>query len=107
LNISKFHYDLPYPPKSCPPSVRGGVCSLFTAMVSGSAIGTLVVFIISIIFVIRSFAVPIFLPYVGRKTVPINLTTAPIIAILILWAAQCLGPTEVCHLRFFGPIIIY
>jgi hypothetical protein len=54
-------------------------------MVSGSAIGTLVVFILSIVCVIHPFSIPIS----GRKF-PINLTTAPIIAILILWAAQCL-----------------
>jgi len=64
-------------------------------MVSGSSIGTLVVFIVSIIFVICPVSFPIFLPYVGRQRIHINLTTAPIIAILVLWAAQCLGPREV------------
>lgn len=64
-------------------------------MVSGSAIATLVVFILSIICVIRPFSFPIFIPYLGFKRVPINLTTAPIIAILVLWAAQCLGPHEI------------
>jgi len=54
-------------------------------MVSSSAIATLVVFLLSIVCVIRPFSIPIF----GHKF-PINLTTAPIIAILILWAAQCL-----------------
>jgi len=54
-------------------------------MVSGSAIATLVVFLLSIVCVIRPFSIPIF----GYKF-PINLTTAPIIAILVLWAAQCL-----------------
>ncbi|KIM43422.1 hypothetical protein M413DRAFT_443363 [Hebeloma cylindrosporum] len=64
-------------------------------MVSGSAIGTLVVFILSIICVIYPFSFPILLPYLGRKRIHINLTTAPIIAILVLWAAQCLGPGEI------------
>ena len=69
-------------------------------MVSGSSIATLVVFILSIICVIFPFSIPILLPYVGRKGVPINLTTAPIIAILVLWAAQCLGPHEVWWFAF-------
>ncbi|KAF9043069.1 hypothetical protein BJ165DRAFT_1529196 [Panaeolus papilionaceus] len=70
-------------------------------MVSGDAIATIVIFIISIIFVIYpySFVLPIprFLPYIGgrRPRIHINLTTAPIIAILVLWAAQCLGPTQI------------
>ncbi|PPQ69347.1 hypothetical protein CVT24_001642 [Panaeolus cyanescens] len=70
-------------------------------MVSGQAIATIVVFIVSIIFVIYpySFVLPLprFLPYVGgrRPRIHINLTTAPIIAILVLWAAQCLGPTQI------------
>lgn len=71
-------------------------------MVSGSAIGTLVVFILSIICVIYPFSFPILLPYLGRKRIHIDLTTAPIIAILVLWAAQCLGPGEVssCPLSY-------
>ncbi|CAA7262487.1 unnamed protein product [Cyclocybe aegerita] len=64
-------------------------------MVSGSAIATLVVFILSIICVIYPFSLPIFLPYLGRKRIYINLTTAPILAILVLWAAQCLGPRNI------------
>jgi hypothetical protein len=35
------------------------------------------------------------LPLIGRTRITINLTTAPIIAILILWAAQCIGATEI------------
>ena len=68
-------------------------------MVSGSSVATLVVFILSIICVIYPLSFSIPLPYVGRKKVPINLTTAPIIAILVLWAAQCLGPREVWWFR--------
>lgn len=61
-------------------------------MVSGSAIATLVVFILSIIIVIRPVAIPT--PFKNRKF-SLNLTTAPIIAIAVLWASQCLGPKEV------------
>ncbi|KDR73123.1 hypothetical protein GALMADRAFT_142272 [Galerina marginata CBS 339.88] len=68
-------------------------------MVSGPAIATLVVFILSIICVIHSFSftVPLPLPYLGlrRTRIHLNLTTAPIIAILVLWAAQCLGPRDI------------
>ncbi|KAF5381594.1 hypothetical protein D9615_005536 [Tricholomella constricta] len=68
-------------------------------MITGSSIGTLVVFIISIVFVIYPVSIPIRLPYLGRKRLPINLTTAPILAIAILWAAQCLGPSVVDQRR--------
>ncbi|KAF8908208.1 hypothetical protein CPB84DRAFT_1674314 [Gymnopilus junonius] len=64
-------------------------------MVSGSAIATLVVFILSIICVIYPFSFPVYLPYLKRRRIPVDLTTAPIIAILVLWAAQCLGPGQV------------
>lgn len=70
-------------------------------MPDGQAIATLVVFIISIFFVI----VPVQLPLVPKAYsrhhahlpthIPINLTTAPIAAIAILWAAQCLGPSVI------------
>ncbi|KAF8431931.1 hypothetical protein L210DRAFT_870999 [Boletus edulis BED1] len=61
-------------------------------MTSGYAIATLVVFIISIIFVIRPVTIPTprHLP-----RIPINLTTAPILAIALLWAAQCLDPAVI------------
>ncbi|KAJ7083655.1 hypothetical protein B0H15DRAFT_850291 [Mycena belliarum] len=64
-------------------------------MVTGFAIATLVIFICSIAFVIYPLSVPIRLPYIGHKRIHINLTTAPIFAIAILWAAQCLGPTQI------------
>jgi hypothetical protein len=64
-------------------------------MVSGSSVATLVLFIFSIVFVIYPFSFLVPLPYLGRKRIYINLTTAPIIAIAILWAAQCLGPNVV------------
>jgi len=64
-------------------------------MVDGSAIATLVLFIISIFFVIVPVRIP--LPHSQRlpSHIPINLTTAPILAIAILWAAQCLGPSVI------------
>ncbi|KAN0082751.1 hypothetical protein V8E55_008546 [Tylopilus felleus] len=56
-------------------------------MTTGYAITTLVVFIISIFFVIRPVAIP-----TPRRIphIPINHTTAPIFAIALLWTAQCL-----------------
>ncbi|KAF8841446.1 hypothetical protein BDN67DRAFT_949733 [Paxillus ammoniavirescens] len=58
-------------------------------MTSGYAIATLAIFIISIIFVIR----PVSIPTPRRiPQIPINLTTAPILAIALLWAAQCIDP---------------
>ncbi|RDB30698.1 hypothetical protein Hypma_005986 [Hypsizygus marmoreus] len=64
-------------------------------MITGSSIATLVVFIFSIIFVIYPISIPVPLPYFGRKRIPLDLTTAPILAIAILWAAQCLGPSVI------------
>ncbi|KAJ6591098.1 hypothetical protein DFH09DRAFT_1138567 [Mycena vulgaris] len=54
------------------------------------SIVTLVIFILSIIFVIYPVEFRI-----RHKRIPLNLTTAPILAIAILWAAQCLGPTQI------------
>ncbi|KAH7921424.1 hypothetical protein BV22DRAFT_733653 [Leucogyrophana mollusca] len=61
-------------------------------MISGYAIATLVVFIISIIFVIHPVSIPTRRPI---PNIPINLTTAPILAIALLWAAQCLNPAVI------------
>lgn len=61
-------------------------------MTSGYAIATLVVFIISIFFVIRPVTIPMPRPI---PRIPINLTTAPILAIALLWAAQCLDPAVI------------
>ncbi|KAH0826405.1 hypothetical protein J3R83DRAFT_5377 [Lanmaoa asiatica] len=63
-----------------------------TLMTSGYAIATLVVFIISIFFVIRPVSIPTPRPI---PRIPINLTTAPILAIALLWAAQCLDPAVI------------
>ncbi|KAJ7654801.1 hypothetical protein B0H17DRAFT_1099601 [Mycena rosella] len=64
-------------------------------MITGFSIATLVIFICSIAFVIHPLSVPIRLPYIGHKRVHLNLTSAPIFAIAVLWAAQCLGPTQI------------
>jgi len=65
-------------------------------MITRFSIVTLVIFILSIIVVIYPVTLPI--PLHGRRKrlrVPINLTTAPILAIAILWASQCLGPSQI------------
>ncbi|KAN0082752.1 hypothetical protein V8E55_008547 [Tylopilus felleus] len=59
-------------------------------MTSGYAITTLVVYIISIFFVIRPVVFPTPRPL---PQISINLTTAPTLAIAFLWAAQCLDLT--------------
>ncbi|KAF8998875.1 hypothetical protein BDQ17DRAFT_1428253 [Cyathus striatus] len=68
--------------------------------ITAKAIVTLIAFVISIAFVIRplSFSLPIRLPVKGFKLkhIPINtMIVVPIFAIAILWAAQCLGATEI------------
>ncbi|KAG6868401.1 hypothetical protein C0993_003637 [Termitomyces sp. T159_Od127] len=64
-------------------------------MITGFSIATLIIFVISMIFVIFPVHLPLRLPYLGFIRIPINLTTAPIFAIVVLWAAQCLGPRTV------------
>ncbi|KAL0564408.1 hypothetical protein V5O48_017639 [Marasmius crinis-equi] len=64
-------------------------------MITRFSIVTLVFFIISIVFVIQAFTFHIRLPYLGRRKLSLNLTTAPILAIAILWASQCLGPQQI------------
>ncbi|KAM6495197.1 hypothetical protein JOM56_009820 [Amanita muscaria] len=54
---------------------------------SGKSVATLVLSVLSIIFVIQPVKIPI-----GRdqnKHVPLNIFTAPILAIAVLWATQC------------------
>ncbi|KAJ6588446.1 hypothetical protein B0H19DRAFT_206775 [Mycena capillaripes] len=60
------------------------------ASITRFSIVTLVIFVLSITFTIKSIKIPI-----RKKHIPINLTTAPILAIAILWASQCLGPTQI------------
>ncbi|KZP33509.1 hypothetical protein FIBSPDRAFT_943307 [Athelia psychrophila] len=61
-------------------------------MINRFSIVTLIIFILSIFFVIVPIGIP--LPFT-RHRFPLNLTTAPILAIAILWAAQCLGPSVI------------
>jgi hypothetical protein len=61
-------------------------------MVSAKAIVTLLLFII---FVIVPVHIPLPKLYGRRFRIPINLTTAPIATIAILWAAECIGPGDI------------
>lgn len=64
-------------------------------MINRFSIVTLVFFFLSTIFVIHpvSFHVP--LPVLGKRRVTIGLMTAPIFAIAVLWASQCIGATQI------------
>jgi len=64
-------------------------------MITRFSVVTLVIFLLSTTFVIRPLSFPIPLPYFGKKRISINLTTAPILAIAILWASQCIGATQI------------
>ncbi|KAK0460694.1 uncharacterized protein EV420DRAFT_1267567 [Desarmillaria tabescens] len=64
-------------------------------MITRFSIVTLIIFILSITFVIYPVSFTLRIPYLGRKKIPINLATAPILAIAILWASQCLGATQI------------
>ncbi|KAI6121298.1 hypothetical protein F5141DRAFT_1089261 [Pisolithus sp. B1] len=55
---------------------------------NGSAIATLVIFVLSIGFVIRPVPISTHVRLIPH--VHLNLTTAPILAITILWASQCI-----------------
>ena len=63
--------------------------------INGFAIATLILFFISTFFVIQPLSFHVPLPIIGRTRITIGMMTAPIIAILILWAAQCIGATEI------------
>lgn len=65
------------------------------AMVSRFAIVTLIFFFISTIFVIHPVSFHVRLPVLGRRKVTIGLMSAPILTIALLWAAQCLGATQI------------
>lgn len=59
------------------------------------SIVTLVLFFLSTILVIHPVSFHVRLPFIGRTRLTIGLLSAPIITIAILWAAQCLGPTQI------------
>ncbi|KAF6751711.1 hypothetical protein DFP72DRAFT_906915 [Ephemerocybe angulata] len=56
---------------------------------------TLAFFFLSTVFVISPFSRYVPFPVIGRRKVTIGLMSAPILAIAILWAAQCLGATQI------------
>ncbi|KAI5891306.1 uncharacterized protein SCHCODRAFT_02580854 [Schizophyllum commune H4-8] len=64
-------------------------------MIDRFSIVTLIFFILSVTFVIYPWSFYVHLPYFGRRKIPVNLNTAPILAIAILWAAQCIGATDI------------
>ncbi|KAI5831509.1 hypothetical protein K523DRAFT_300306 [Schizophyllum commune Tattone D] len=64
-------------------------------MIDRFSIVTLIFFILSVTFVIYPWSFYVHLPYFGHRKVPVNLNTAPILAIAILWAAQCIGATDI------------
>ncbi|RXW15919.1 hypothetical protein EST38_g9938 [Candolleomyces aberdarensis] len=64
-------------------------------MITRLAIVTLLLFLISTIFVIQSLSFHVCLPFLGKRKVTIGLMTAPMIIIAILWASQCLGATQI------------
>ncbi|KAF8153210.1 hypothetical protein B0H34DRAFT_662887 [Crassisporium funariophilum] len=59
------------------------------------SIVTLVLFFLSTVFVIQPVSFHVRLPLIGRTKITIGMMTAPILAIGILWAAQCLGATQI------------
>ena len=82
-------------PHRNPAPVVGNRRSSLMSSINGFAIATLILFFLSTIFVIRPLSFHVPLPLIGQTKITIGLTTAPIIAILILWAAQCIGGTEI------------
>ncbi|TEB25450.1 hypothetical protein FA13DRAFT_1765772 [Coprinellus micaceus] len=64
-------------------------------MITRFAIVTLIFFFLSTIFVIQPWSFHVQLPILGKRKVTIGLMTAPIVTIALLWAAQCLGATQI------------
>ena len=63
--------------------------------INGFSIATLVLFFLSTIFVINPISFHVRLPVIRRTKVTIGLMTAPILTILLLWAAQCIGANQI------------
>jgi hypothetical protein len=65
--------------------------------IDGYSIATLVLFFVSTFFVIRPVSFRVHVPFYPKFSVKITLgmMTAPIIVICILWASQCIGPTQI------------
>jgi Na+/H+ antiporter NhaD/arsenite permease-like protein len=68
---------------------RFSLVQFLVIMPTASAIATLVVFILSITFVILPVSIP--LRPGSKRRFPIDLTTAPIVAIAALWVSKCIG----------------
>jgi len=64
-------------------------------MVNRFSIVTLVFFFLSTIFVIHPLSFHVPLPVLGKRKITIGLMTAPIFAIAVLWASQCIGATQI------------
>jgi hypothetical protein len=69
--------------------------TLHIMSINASAWVTLVLFFLSTTFVIHPLSFHVPLPFIGRTKITIGLMTAPVLAIAILWAAQCLGATHI------------
>ena len=65
------------------------------SMVNRFSIVTLVIFFLSAGFVIRPVSITSVTIWKKKRRLWLSLNTAPIIAIAILWASQCLGPTQI------------
>ncbi|KIM41604.1 hypothetical protein M413DRAFT_445580 [Hebeloma cylindrosporum] len=63
--------------------------------IGAHAWATLVLFFVSTVFVIHPVSFHVRIPVIGRTKVTIGLMTSPLITIAILWAAQCLGATQI------------
>lgn len=63
--------------------------------IDAPAWATLVLFFISAFFVIHPVSFHVRIPVIGRTKITIGLMTSPLICIAILWAAQCLGATQI------------
>jgi Na+/H+ antiporter NhaD/arsenite permease-like protein len=64
-------------------------------MVTGSAIATLVLFVTSMFFVIFPMQIPLRRIGLSDTRIHINLSTAPILTIAILWVSKCIGATVI------------
>ncbi|KAF5350583.1 hypothetical protein D9756_008764 [Leucocoprinus leucothites] len=56
---------------------------------------TLTLFLLPVPFTLHPVKIPVPLPFLGWRTLPIDLYSAPIFAIVVLWALQCLGIEQV------------
>jgi len=63
--------------------------------INSYSIVTLVFFFLSTIFVIRPLSFHVRLPVIRRTRITLGVMSAPILAIIILWASQCIGATQI------------